>query len=109
MAKKQKESTKFSLALRELGYESIGEFLEIVGGFSAMVSEGKDASYMAKPLAEHCGQLIERIGHLEAVKKKNKQLKEIDDKIEETKVEAEVKDTPAISMQLDPELLKGLK
>jgi len=104
MAKKQKESTKFSLALKELGYESIGEFLEIVGGFSAMISEGKDASYMAKPLAEHCGQLIERIGHLEVVKKKNKDLKEIDKQIEEAKTPA-----PAISMQLDPKLIEGLK
>jgi len=104
MAKKQKESTKFSLALKELGYESIGEFVELVGGFAAMISEGKDASIMAKPLAEHCGVLIERMGHLDAVKKKNRDLKEIDEQIEKAK-----EDKPAITMDLDPSLIANLK
>jgi hypothetical protein len=80
MAKKKSSLMLFEEAVRGLGYDSIGEFMELLGGFAALVANEKydTATVMADRLALQIGSVIEKMGHLEVVKARNELLKKAD-------------------------------
>ena len=83
----KREAQKFRATINQLGYENIGDFVELVGGIVSMLikedSHEKDAfKVMGEQLIMHTGIIIEQIGHLDKVIEKNEDLKKAAEKAE---------------------------
>jgi hypothetical protein len=98
--KKKSEVQRFKDLLIELGYTNIGEFIELIGGFIAMVDgdeeDQKKAKEIAGPLTMQIGFMIERLDLLDQIIEKNKNLKE---ELEGKKIEVET--NPELKAAID--------
>jgi CRISPR/Cas system-associated protein Cas10 (large subunit of type III CRISPR-Cas system) len=83
-SKSKRESQKFRDILSELGYETIGDFIELAGGMVSMLiqnQEEKDlvkkdnVNVMGEQFVYQTGIIIERIGHLDKLMQRNEELK----------------------------------
>lgn len=87
-SKNKREAQKFRTTINQLGYESIGDFVELVGGIVSMLikedSHERDAfKVMGEQLVMHTGVIIEQIGHFDKIVEKNEELKKASEKAEE--------------------------
>jgi hypothetical protein len=83
-SKSKRELQKFRDVLTELGYESIGDFVELAGGMASMLMQNQteedsvkkdNVNVMGEQFVAQTGIIIERIGHLDKLIQRNEELK----------------------------------
>jgi len=89
-AEKKRESHKFVSTLESLGYESIGDFIEMCGGLVGILideesTQKETAKEMAQQFVMQTGIIIEQIGHLDKIIERNEELKKSAEKAKENK------------------------
>lgn len=85
-----KDSKIFQSAIKELGYNSVGEFISITAALALLGISKDDAdkerlTSMVPSFADHCGYILLKLGHLEELQQKQENLDEADALEEEAK------------------------
>jgi len=72
------EAIKFQDAIKELQFESIGEFVELIGGLMGMinVNDIDNAKKISEAFALRIGYIIDKIGYADKVIDKNKTMRD---------------------------------
>ncbi len=91
-SKNKREAQKFRSVINALGYESIGDFIELTGGIVSMLIQSDESDenkenirVMGEQLVMHTGIIIEQIGHLDKVIERNEDLKKAAEKAKENR------------------------
>lgn len=109
------EAIKFQDVLKELNFESIGEFVELIGGVMGMinVNDMDNVKRISEAFAPRIGYIIDKIGYGDKVIEKNKSMRDFYDeqqrKLAEAKAEKEKEKDSGITFQVDPSLMKSIK
>jgi len=77
----KREAQTFRNVIKNLGYESIGDFIELAGGIVSMLMqddnpEKENVKVMGEQLVMQTGIIIEQIGHFDKIVERNEELKQ---------------------------------
>ncbi len=109
------EAIKFQDTIKKLNFNSVGEFVELVGGIMGMVNVNDidNAKKICGPFAERIGHILVELNYVDKVIEKNKsmrdfyneQQRQIKEAAEAKKAAEEAEKEPVISLDVDPALL----
>jgi len=106
-SKNKREAQKFRSVINALGYESIGDFIELTGGIVSMLiqpdnPDAENVKVMGEQLVMHTGIIIDQIGHLDKVIERNEELKKAAKKAEENREKKEKAMAAAQAAEANP-------